>query len=210
MELSIPLSSDKKKQRRVVIKILGKIMASPTDIRKGKVIDYQGTPHTVLEVQHRTQGRQAGFVQVVMRNTRTGASTSVKFLSSDNVTFLSTTVRSLEYSYVDEQGHHFLDLDTYEDVVLPDSIVQDSKKFMVIGTQYDIQYIEDKPVEISLPASVAMKVVEAPEGVRGDTASSVQKPAKTESGLVVQVPLFIKEGDVIRISTPDGAYISRA
>ena len=122
-----PLSSGRKTRKKSKSFNLGKNMASPTDIRKGKVIDYQGTPHTVLEVQHRTQGRQAGFVQVVMRNTRTGASTSVKFLSSDNVTFLSTTVRSLEYSYVDEQGHHFLDLETYEDVMLPDSIVQDSK-----------------------------------------------------------------------------------
>lgn len=184
-------------------------MASPTDIRKGKVIEYQGVPHTVLEVQHRTQGRQAGFVQVVMRNTRTGASTSVKFLSSDNVTFLTTTVRTLEYSYIDEQGHHFLDLNTFEDVILPDDMVSESKKFMIIGTEYDIQYIEDKPVEISLPASVSMKVIEAPEGIRGDTASSAQKPAKTESGLVVQVPLFVKEGDVIRISTSDGSYMSR-
>ncbi|MDR0680173.1 MAG: elongation factor P [Puniceicoccales bacterium] len=185
-------------------------MASPTDIRKGKVIDYQGVPHTVLEVQHRTQGRQAGFVQVAMRNTKTGASTSVKFLSSDSVNFLTTTVRSLEYSYVDESGHHFLDLETFEDVVLPESMISTAKKFMVTGIGYDIQYIENKPVEISLPPSVSMKVVESPEGVRGDTASSVQKPAKTESGLVVQVPLFIKEGDTIRISTADGSYMSRA
>jgi elongation factor P len=185
-------------------------MPSPTDIRKGKVIDYQGVPHTVLEVQHRTQGRQAGFVQVVMRNTRTGSSTSVKFLSSDSITFLNTTVRSLEYSYVDEQGHHFLDLDTFEDIILPESMVGNAKKFMVIGTEYDVQYIEGKSVEISLPASVSMRVIESPEGIRGDTASSVQKPAKTESGLVVQVPLFIKEGDVIRISTADGSYMSRA
>ncbi len=185
-------------------------MASPTDIRKGKVIEYQGVPHTVLEVQHRTQGRQAGFVQVVMRNSKTGASTSVKFLSSDNVTFLNTTVHSLEYSYVDEQGHHFLNLETYEDVVLPENLISAAKKFMVIGTEYDVQYIEDKPVGISLPASVAMKVVESPEGLRGDTASNVQKPAKTESGLMLQVPLFIKEGDTIKISTADGSYISRA
>ncbi|MDR2721209.1 MAG: elongation factor P [Puniceicoccales bacterium] len=184
-------------------------MASPTDIRKGKVIDYQGIPHTVLEVQHRTQGRQAGFVQVVMRNSKTGASTSVKFLSSDSVNFLATTVRSLEYSYVDESGHHFLDLKTFEDVVLSENMVSATKKFMVIGLEYDVQYIGGKPVEISLPAAVSMKVVESPEGIRGDTASNVQKPAKTESGLVVQVPLFIKEGDIIKISTTDGSYMSR-
>ena len=99
---------------------------------------------------------------------------------------------------------------TFDDVVLPESIVSATKKFMVTGVEYDVQYIEDKPVEISLPASVSMKVIESPEGIRGDTASNVQKPAKTESGLVVQVPLFIKEGDIIRISTADGSYMSRA
>ncbi|MDR1433498.1 MAG: elongation factor P [Puniceicoccales bacterium] len=185
-------------------------MANPTDIRKGKVIDYNGVPHVVLDVQHRTQGRQAGFVQVVMRNLTTGASTAVKFLSSDNVTFLSVSTVELEYSYVDDMGHHFLNTETYEDVCLPDALVESKKKFLAIGKNYDISYVSDKPVEIVLPASVPMKVIEAPEGVRGDTASSVQKPATTETGLVVQVPLFIKPGEMIRINSDDGSYIGRA
>jgi elongation factor P len=185
-------------------------MANPTDIRKGKVIDYNGVPHAVLEVQHRTQGRQAGFVQVVMRNLNTGASIAVKFLSSDNVTFLNISTVTLEYSYVDDMGHHFLDTKTYEDICLPNDIVEDKKRFLAIGRNYDVSCVNDKPVEIILPASIAMKVVEAPEGIRGDTASNVQKPATTETGLVVQVPLFIKPGEMIRVSSSDGSYIGRA
>ncbi|MDR2737725.1 MAG: elongation factor P [Puniceicoccales bacterium] len=185
-------------------------MANPTDIRKGKVIDYNGVPHAVLEVQHRTQGRQAGFVQVVMRNLNTGASTAVKFQSSDNVTFLTMTTTTLEYSYVDDMGHHFLNPETYEDVCLPCGLVEDKKKFLAIGKAYDISCVNDKPVAIILPTSITMKVVDSPEGVRGDTASSVQKPATTETGLIVQVPLFIKTGEMIRISSDDGSYIGRA
>jgi elongation factor P len=185
-------------------------MANPTDIRKGKVIDYNGIPHSVLEVQHMTQGRQAGFVQVVMRNLNTGASTAVKFLSSDNITFLTTSTITLEYSYVDDMGHHFLDPKTYEDICLPSELVESKKKFLAIGKPYDVACVNDKPVEIVLPASITMKVVDAPDGVRGDTASSVQKPATTETGLVVQVPLFIKLGETIRVSSDDGSYIGRA
>lgn len=185
-------------------------MANPTDIRKGKVIEYNGAPHAVLEVLHRTQGRQAGFVQVVMRNLNTGASTAVKFLSSDNVTFLNTSTVSLEYSYVDDMGHHFLDPNTYEDVCLSPELVESKKKFMAIGKTYDVSYVNDKPVEIILPASITMQVVDSPDGVRGDTASNVQKPATTETGLTLQVPLFIKPGEFIRVSTDDGSYIGRA
>ncbi|MDR1595329.1 MAG: elongation factor P [Puniceicoccales bacterium] len=185
-------------------------MANPTDIRKGKVIEYNGVPHAVLDVQHRTQGRQAGFVQVVMRNLNTGASTAVKFLSSDTVTFMSVSTVTLEYSYVDDMGHHFLNTETYEDICLPNNLVESKKKFLAVGKSYDISCVNGKPVEIVLPASIAMKVVDSPEGVRGDTASNVQKPATTETGLVVQVPLFIKAGETIRVSSEDGSYIGRA
>ena len=174
-------------------------MANPTDIRKGKFVEYNGVPHVVLEVLHRTQGRQAGFVQVTMRNLNTGSSISVKFLSSDSITFLNTSTVELEYSYVDDMGHHFLDTTTYEDHCLPNELIDSKKKFLAIGK-----------VEIVLPASIVMKVVDSPDGVRGDTASNVQKPATTETGLVLQVPLFIKPGEMIRVSTDDGSYIGRA
>jgi elongation factor P len=185
-------------------------MANPTDIRKGRVIDYNGVPHVVLEVLHRTQGRQAGFVQVVMRNLNTGASTAVKFPSSDSIVFLSTSLMTLEYSYVDDMGHHFLDTQTYEDICLPSDLVEGKKKFLAIGKTYDVSCVSGKPVEIILPASIVMKVVESPDGIRGDTASNVQKPATTETGLVLQVPLFIKPGEMIRVGSADGSYIGRA
>ena len=185
-------------------------MASPTDIRKGRVIMYQGAPHSVMTMQHRTQGRQAGFVQCVLRNLETGSSATVKFRSTDNVEFCHTTTVKMEFSYVDDMGYHFMDPETFEDTVLPNEVCEPIKDFLVENNPYDILLIDDKPVEVSLPASVEMTVTESPEGVKGDTASNVQKPATVESGLIVQVPLFIKEGEVIKVSTEDGSYLGRA
>ncbi len=185
-------------------------MASPTDIRKGRVIQYQGAPHLVLEMLHRTQGRQAGFVQVTLRSLNTGASTTTKFRSTDNVEFCHTTTAKLEYSYIDDQGYHFMDPETYEDTVLPREICESKAKYLVETNVYDILVVDDNPVDVNLPAGVEMKIVEAPDAIKGDTASSAQKPVTTSSGLVVQVPLFIKKGEIIKVSTDNGSYLGRA
>lgn len=185
-------------------------MATPTEIRKGRVMDYQGAPHLVLDMQHRTQGRQAGFVQVTMRNLNSGASTNTKFRSTDTVEFLHTETQKLEYSYKDDMGFHFMDPDTFEDSVLPTEICEDKEKFLVETTKYDVLVVDGRPVAVQMPAAVEMKVIDAPEGIRGDTASNVQKPVTTETGLVVHVPLFIKNGEVIRVNAETGDYQSRA
>ncbi|MDR2735833.1 MAG: elongation factor P [Puniceicoccales bacterium] len=184
-------------------------MASPTDIRKGRVLLYQEAPHLILEMLHRTQGRQAGFVQVTMRNLHTGASTTTKFRSTDNIEFCHVSTKTLEFSYVDQEGFHFLNTETYEYTVLAKATVEEQKKFLIEGQEYDILFVDDKAVQIQLPASVEMKVVSSPEGLRGDSVSSAQKPATMESGLVVQVPLFVKDGDIIRISTNECKYLGR-
>lgn len=186
------------------------LMASPTEVRKGKVLNYQGNPHLVLDVQHRTQGRQAGFMQVTMRNLNTGASTNTKIRTTDSVEILHTDVAKLEFSYIDADGYHFMDLETFEDLILEDSIVEDAKDFLVETQTYSILRVDDKPISIDLPASIEMKVTESAEGVKGDTASNVQKPATLETGLTIQVPLFIKEGETIKVNTADRSYGGRA
>lgn len=185
-------------------------MASPTDIRKGRVILYQGVPHLVLEMQHRTQGRGSGWVQTTLRNLKSGSSTTNKFRSTDTVEFLMTETTRLEFSYDDGHTYTFMDPDTFETVDLNAEMVEDAVKYLVPNNNYDILYVDGKPAQVVLPASVEMKVIESAEGIRGDTASNVQKPAKMETGLVVQVPLFIKEGEVLKISTTDGSYLGRA
>lgn len=185
-------------------------MASPTEIRKGKVMIHQGQPHLVLEVLHRTQGRQAGFMQVTLRNLISGSSTTTKIRTTDTVEFCHSESRKLEFTYADIEGYHFMDPVTFEDMIISKQLVEDQKGFLVENTGYDILFVNDKPVQLQLPAAVEMKVINAPDAVRGDTAGSVQKPVTTESGLVVHVPLFIKEGEIIRVSTSERSYLGRA
>jgi len=184
-------------------------MASPTDIRKGRVIDYQGAPHIVLEMLHRTQGRQAGFVQTTLRNLNTGSTTTTKFRSTDSVEFMHTENQRLEFSYEDQEGYHFLHPETFEDTVIPFEMMEDKKAFLTENQEYDVLHVDGQPVQVQLPSSVEMDVAEAPEGLRGDTASAAQKPAVTTTGITVQVPLFIKPGDRIKVSTDNGSYLGR-
>ncbi|MGF1529765.1 MAG: elongation factor P [Puniceicoccaceae bacterium] len=185
-------------------------MASPTEIRKGRVLDYQGAPHLVLEMLHRTQGRQAGFVQTTLRNLKTGSTTTTKFRSTDSVEMLHTENRRLEFSYEDGDGFHFIDPDSFEDFVLGKEFVEDVIKYLAENQAYDVLFIEDDPVQIQLPSAVELEVTEAAEGLKGDSASSATKAVQVSTGLSLQVPLFVKRGDVIRISTEDGSYLGRA
>lgn len=171
---------------------------------------YQGVPHLVTDVQHRTQGRQAGFVQVTMRNLNTGASTNTKIRTTDSVEFCFMERKKLEYSYRDGDGYHFIHPETFEDTLLSMNILEEKEKFLVENTAYDIMFVDEKPIDLDLPAAIEMTVSESAEGIRGDTASNVQKPAKLETGLVVQVPLFIKPGDRIRVSTENATYLGKA
>ncbi len=186
-------------------------MAKATELRKGKVISYNNVPHQVLDMQHRTQGRGQGWVQATLRNLDTRASTVVKFGSTETIDFLMTENQKLEFSYEDGANYVFMDPETFESVEMGEDIITpEVKKYLVPNKVYDFLLIEGKPVELVLPASMELKVTESPEGVRGDTASNVQKPATTETGLTVQVPLFIKEGETIKVSTADGSYMGRA
>lgn len=185
-------------------------MASPTEIRKGRVIDYQNAPHLVLEMLHRTQGRQAGFVQTTLRNLNSGSTTTTKFRSTDNVEFMHTETNKMEFSYVDQEGYHFMDPETYEDNVLPTDLMEEAKDFLVENSTYDILFVDGNPIQLILPNSIEMEVIDAPEGLKGDSVSNVQKTVTLETGLVVHAPLFIKKGERIKINTETKEYQGRA
>jgi elongation factor P len=185
-------------------------MAAANDLRKGMAIRYNGDIAVVLEVQHRTPGNLRAFVQGTLRSLRTGKSSNVRFSSTETVELVDVIRRTLEFSYKEQDGFVFMDPENYETETLGTELVGSAQEYLSENLKIEVLYAEGKPVEIALPSSVTLKVTEAAEGVRGDSATNVQKTAKLETGKSVQVPLFIKEGELIRIDTRTGAYMGRA
>jgi len=185
-------------------------MPSANDIRKGQVIKFHGEPHLVMETQHRTPGNLRAFVQVKMRNLRYGKALDQRFTSTETIEVMQTERRLLEFSYADRGTFAFMDPDTFEQIELGEDVVGDLKNYLATGGKADILFVDERALSIDLPSSVSLKVVESADGLKGDTASNVQKPATLETGMVVQVPLFIKVGELIKVNTTDGSYLGRA
>ena len=185
-------------------------MPAANDLRKGMALRYNGNPAIVLDVQHRTPGNLRAFVQCIIRYIGTGKSADVRFSSTEKVDVLDVNRQPLEFSYNYHQGYHFMDPETYETITLNEDLLGDSKQYLVENLKVEVLSIEGRPAQVELPSSVTLKVIESPEGVRGDSANNVQKPATLETGKIINVPLFIKEGELIKVSTVDGTYMSRA
>jgi elongation factor P len=185
-------------------------MPAANDIRKGQVIKFNGEPHLVMETQHRTPGNLRAFVQVKMRNLRYGKSLDQRFASTDTIEVMATDKRTLEYSYADRENFAFIDPETFDQVELSAALIGDAKFYLTPGGKVDVLFVNEVALTVDLPGTVTLKIVESADGIKGDTASNVQKPAKLETGLQVQVPLFIKEGDIIKVNTVDGSYLGRA
>ena len=185
-------------------------MAAANDLRKGQAIKYNGNIAIVLDVQHRTPGNLRAFVQAIIRYINTGKSADVRFGSTDKVELVDVSRTALEFSYKDNSGYHFMDPETFETITLNDNLLGEAKDYLVENLKVEVLYTEGRPVQVELPSSVQLKVVEAPEGLRGDTASNVTKPAILETGKTVNVPLFINEGELIKIDTRTGNYMGRA
>ena len=185
-------------------------MAAANDLRKGMCIRYNGNPAIVLEVQHRTPGNLRAFVQAIIRYINTGKSADVRFGSTDKVDVVDVNRQKLEFSYKDNQGYHFMDPESYETISLDEALLEDAKDYLVENLPVEVLYVEGKAAQVELPSSVTLKVTESAEGVRGDSANNVMKTAKLETGKVVNVPLFIKEGETVKIDTRTGNYMGRA
>jgi len=184
-------------------------MPAANDIRRGQVIKFNGEPHLVMETQHRTPGNLRAFVQIKMRNLRYGKALDQRFASTDTIEVMPTDRKTLEYSYADRDAFAFIDPETFEQIELSATQLGDVKNYLAPGGKVDVLFVDDRALSVDLPSTVALKIVESADGIKGDTASNVQKPAKLETGLIIQVPLFIKEGEVVKVSTIDGSYLGR-
>jgi elongation factor P len=185
-------------------------MAAANDLRKGMCIRYNSNPAIVLEVQHRTPGNLRAFVQCIIRYIGTGKSADVRFGSTDKIELVDVQRTKLEFSYQDHQGYHFMDPESYETVSFDSDFVGDAKNFLTENQAVEVLYVEGKAATLELPSQVILKVAESAEGVRGDSANNVMKPATLETGKVIQVPLFIKGGEQVKVDTRTGDYLGRA
>jgi len=178
-------------------------------LKKGQCIEYKGEQGVVVGLEHRTPGKGNALVMATIRSFASGRTKDIRFASSDKVEVLNTDKLKLEFNYADAEGFHFIGSRSFEMTTFGPALLDGNELLLTEGLSCDILYIEDKPVTVELPASVDLKVVEAAEGLKGDTANNPLKPAKLETGLEVQVPLFVKEGDVLKIGTETKKYMSR-
>jgi elongation factor P len=181
-----------------------------TEIRKGMILKVNSDPHRVLAMQHITPGNWRGMVQTKLRNLRSGANAEIRFRSEDEVEKMMLDTKQMQYLYHDQHGYHFMDTETYDQIALADDDLGEAMSYVVPEAMISMEWIEGKPAGIDLPSSVDLKIVETAPGIKGATASAQRKPATLETGIVVQVPSFIEEGEVVRISTLDGSYLERA
>ncbi len=173
-------------------------------------VNYNGDICVVLDMQHRTPGNLRAFVQATLRSIRTGKSSDVRFSSTERIDPVPMITKRMEFSYKDGQDYVFTDPETFETVTVVPELVGDGKSYLVENGSATVTFVEEKVVSIELPSSVVLTVTDAPEGIRGDSANNVQKPATIETGITVQVPLFIKTGEKIKIDTRTGKYMERA
>ena len=173
-------------------------------------INYNGDVAVVLDTQHRTPGNLRAFVQASIRSIKTGKSSDVRFSSTEKIEVVPMQTTKMEFSYMDGEDYVFSDTETYETVNLTPEIVGEASKYLVENAPVTVTFVENKPVEIELPASVVLTVKDAPEGIKGDSANNVQKPVTLETGITISVPLFIKTGEKVKIDTRTRKYMERA
>src|ERR1051326_2381526 len=186
-------------------------MAIPaTQMRPGMIIKHNNDLCSVFSVEHRTPGNLRAFIQAKLRNLRTGAIFEHRFRSPDPIDKVNVDEVQMEYLYADGDDFYFMNTENYEQLHLRREPLGDAVEFLTSNLQIKVEFFDGKPVGVELPQTADLTVVETEPGLKSATASSVTKPAKTETGLVVQVPPFINEGEKIRVDTAEGAYLSRA
>jgi elongation factor P len=187
---------------------MGSIQA--TRLKRGMLIKLENDLFRVLDLQHFTPGNKRGFVQAKMRNIRTGVQGDNKFRAEEDVERAILDERQMQYLYRDGDSFHFMDTNSYEQIHIDREVLGDNANYIVPESTILVEFYGEEPVGIELPVTVELKVVDTVPGINRATASAQVKPATLETGLVVQVPPFVNEGDRIRVSTETGEYQSRA
>jgi elongation factor P len=185
-------------------------MIDVNDLRKGVTFEFDGQLFKVLEYSHHKPGRGNATIRIKARNLRTGTNLDKTFQSGDRVQDVSLDFHNVQFLYSDGENYYFMDNETFDQPAIKRDIVGESTGFLKEGMECKLTFYKNEALDIELPTSVDLKVVSAEMAVRGDTATGVTKKVKVETGIDVQVPNFVKEGDTIRVDTRTGEYVTRA
>jgi elongation factor P len=185
-------------------------MIETGDLRKGLIIQLDGELLRVNDYQHVKQGRGSAFVRLTLRNLKTGSTTTNTFQAGSKFPLVRLERSRAQYLYADDDQHYFMDVDTFDQFPLDSATLGDALNYLKPETTIEVLTYNNEPIDIELPITVELSVSQTDPGFRGDTATGGTKPATMETGLVVSVPLFINEGDVLKVDTRNGQYIERA
>ena len=185
-------------------------MLNLNEIKIGKVLQIDGSPYIVIKAGHHKMGRGGAVLKTKLKNLITGNILDKTFQGNERAEAADTQQQQASFMYQDEKNAHFMNNETYEQCSLPLEQIGDRQKFLKEGIDVDILYFNAQPVAVELPVKVALRVVSAPPAVKGNSAGSVTKQIKIETGAIVNAPLFISEGDLIIINTETGEYVERA
>ncbi|NMB23999.1 MAG: elongation factor P [Firmicutes bacterium] len=185
-------------------------MISVNDLRTGLTLELDGEVWSVVEFLHVKPGKGAAFVRTKLRNVRSGAVTERTFRAGERVPRARIETKQMQYLYAAGDEYHFMDTETYEQMSLTASALDDAVNYLTENMVIGVQLYEGAPIGVDLPTAVELEIIETEPGFRGDTATGGTKPATVETGLIVQVPLFIEQGTIIKVDTRTGEYLSRA
>lgn len=180
-----------------------------TELRAGMKIEYNDDIWIIMDVTHRTPGKGQALIQARLRSLTTGRSTNERFRSNDTIARAQLTTRKMEYLYKDDALLTFMDSENYEQIQISSESLGDDEGYLTEGLQVMVQFREDSPLGVELPDKVVLKIVETEPAVKGDTVNNVMKDATTETGKIVRIPLFVDEGESIRVKTETGEYVER-
>jgi len=184
-------------------------MIDVNDLRKGVTFTMDGELYRVIQYQHYKPGRGNAVIRTKLRNLRSGSTLDRTFTSGDRVQDIRLDHRTVQYLYDDGQFLYFMDTETYEQFPLPDAVLEDAKPYLIENLEIELVSHESEPLDVELPITVDLEVIDAPPGYAGDTAQGATKEITLETGLKIYVPLFIETGNVLRIDTRDGRYVTR-
>jgi elongation factor P len=187
------------------------VMISTNQFKNGTHIEVGGTVFKIVEFQHVKPGKGGAFVRTKLKRAEDGAVIDKTFRAGEKFRPVRTETRRMQFLYADGADAHFMDLETYDQLTIPEDQVRGSLQWIVPNEEVDILYVDERPSDVQVPSAVELTVAQTDPGLRGDTASGGgDKPATLESGVTVRVPLFVNEGDRVRVDTRSGAYVSRA